>query len=240
MQFKKEFLGLIIKESIMRNKLTQLITLFTFLLSIPEQCFIRVLWQLIKQSMPPKFYVIFMAGFLAVNGLQAQTNENLRKPDYLTFQTGAIVDRYNSLGIRTFFEYQKDLKGNWQYGISYEHSRHFGFFASDHPDAFETNLSLLSLNGYYKINLIRDRLFWTAGLGVGGVHAYWDDNDKIGTTINASVTLNIRLTKKIYFESSPFIVLLPSNRIYFSTMNAENADNFFALSLFPFGVKVKL
>jgi len=190
--------------------------------------------------MPLKFCSIFIIGYLTANMLRAQTVAPFRKPDYLSFQTGAMVDRYNSLGIRTYFEYQKEVSGHWQYGISYEHSRHFGFFATDHPDALPTNLSLLSLNGYYKINLLKDRLFWLAGLGIGGVHAYWDTNDKIGATVNASFTLNIKLTKKLYFESSPFIVLLPTNRLYFSTMNTERYNNFFALSLFPFGLKVKL
>ena len=197
--------------------------------------------------MPLKFYAIFIIGFLTVNMLRAQKTEHFRKLDYLSFQTGAIVDRYNSLGIRTYFEYQKEVSGNLQYGISYEHSRHFAFFATDHSDALPTNsdalptnLSLLSLNAYYKINLLKGRLFWLAGLGIGGVHAYWNTKDKIGATVNASFTLNLKLTKKLYFESSPFIVLLPTNRMYFSTMNTEHYNDFFALSLFPFGLKVKL
>jgi len=170
----------------------------------------------------------------------SQTNEQVRKPDYLSFQTGLMVDRYNSLGIRTFFEYQKDIKGNWQYGISYEHSAHLTSAATDIPNSLSTNLSLMSLNGYYKLNLFRDRVFWTTGLGIGGVHANWEDRNKVGATINASMTLNIRMTKKLYFESSPLLVLLPSNRVYFSNMDADRYKSFYAFSFFPFGLKVKL
>ena len=54
----------------------------------------------------------------------SQTKDTLRKPDYLSFQTGFMYDVYNSVGIRTYFEYQKDLKKNWQYGIGYEHTIH--------------------------------------------------------------------------------------------------------------------
>ena len=61
-----------------------------------------------------------------------------------------------------------------------------------------------------------------------------------GATINTSMTLNIRITKRIYFECSPLIVLIPTNRFYFSTMNAENFNNFYAGTFFPIGIKVKL
>lgn len=186
-----------------------------------------------------RFLILAIFGFVTINSY-SQTDENIRKPDYLTFQTGFIIDGYNSLGIRTFFEYQKDCKGNWQYGISYEHSRHFGFFATDQLYDLSTNLSLLSFNCYYKLNIIKDRFFWTSGLGIGAIHAYWEDNNKFGVTINACLTLNIRITKKIYLETSPLIVLLPINRVYFSTMNADHFDNFYALTFFPFGIKVKL
>ncbi|MEN8121575.1 MAG: hypothetical protein ABFS35_14575 [Bacteroidota bacterium] len=185
------------------------------------------------------YLIIIMIGFVNINGY-SQIDENTRKSDYLTFQTGFIVDGYNSLGIRTFFEYQKDIKKNWQYGISYEHSRHFGFFLTDQLYDLSTNLSLLNLNGYYKLNLIKDGLFWTAGLGVGAVHVNWGESDNFGATINLSLTLNIRITKRIYFESSPLIVLAPFNRVYLSTMDIDHFNNFYAFTFFPLGVKVKL
>ncbi|HSW68438.1 MAG TPA: hypothetical protein VLH16_07645, partial [Bacteroidales bacterium] len=135
---------------------------------------------------------------------------------------------------------QRDLSKNWQYGISFEHSRHFGFFLTGQLNNLNSNLSLLSINGYYKLNLIKDRLFWTGGMGIGGVHVNWGGNDDFGATINASLTLNIRLTKRLYFESSPLIVLMPFNRIYYSPMNIDNFDNFYAFTFFPIGLKVKL
>jgi hypothetical protein len=186
-------------------------------------------------------YILFLfLGFLTSNGFSQPIEENNPKTDYLAFQTGLIVDGYNSLGIRTFFEYQKDLQKNWQYGISYEHSRNFGFFLTDQLYDLNSNLSQLSLNGYYKLNLIKDRLFWTGGLGLGALHVNWNENDAFGATVNASLTLNIRVTKRIYFESSPLIVLIPFNRIYYSPMNIDHFNNFYAFTFFPFGIKVKL
>lgn len=170
----------------------------------------------------------------------SQSEVDFRQPDYLLFQTGLMIDGYNSMGVRTFFEYQKDIKGNWQYGISYENSRHLTSAATDHLNELPTNLDILSINGYYKLNLLKDRLFWTAGVGFGGVHAYWNDRDKFGLVANASITLNIRITKRIYFESSPLVVFLPSNRLYLSSMNIDTFDGFYAFTFFPFGIKVKL
>ena len=186
-----------------------------------------------------RFLIFITIGFMTVKGY-AQLNETVLKSDYLTFQTGFIADGYNSLGIRTFFEYQKDLKENWQYGISYEHSRHFGFFLTGQLYNLSSNLSLISLNGYYKLNAIKDKLFWTTGIGIGAVHVNWDDNDIFGATINASLTLSMRITKGIYFESSPLIAMLPFNRVYFSTMGNDYSNNFYAFTFFPFGIKVKL
>jgi len=192
------------------------------------------------RNMRKKYLLFVLFGLLRINGF-AQTGENIvRKTDYLSFQTGFIVDGYNSLGIRTFFEYQKDLKKNWQLGISYEHSRHFGFFMTDQLYDLDSDLSQISLNGYYKLNLIKDRLFWTGGLGIGVLHVNWDDNDGFGPTINASLTLNVRLTKRIYLEASPLLAFIPSNRVYYSPMNIDHFNDFYAFTFFPFGLKVKL
>jgi len=190
--------------------------------------------------MKKKCFIFLFLGLLSIKVFSQTDKEAIIKNDYLTFQTGFIVDGYNSLGIRTFFEYQKDLKKNWQFGISYEHSRHFGFFLTDQLYDLNSNLSQLSFNGYYKLNLINDRLFWTGGLGCGVLHVNWDDSDRFGATINASLTLNIRITKRLYFESSPLIVLVPFNRIYYSPMNLDHFNNFYAFTFFPIGFKVKL
>ena len=172
--------------------------------------------------------------------IYSQINEKPPKPNYLSFQTGGMVDIYNSFGVRTFFAYQKDLKKNLQNGISYEHVRHLGRAATDHSDNLSANLSLLSLNYYYKLKLYKDRIFWTSGMGVGVVHLNWDDNDEFGPTVNASITLNIRVTKRFFIETSPLIVLAPINRFYYSPMNATSYKDFYAGTFFPIGFKVRL
>ncbi len=181
----------------------------------------------------------FLFLFIIYNGY-SQSIENTKTSGYLTFQTGVMYDSYNSVGIRTFFEYQKDLPKNWQYGISYEHTTHFGNGITDQHNQLPTNLSLFCLNGYYKLNLIKDRLFWTTGIGMGFVHVNWNESNKFGSTINLSMTLNIRVSKKIYLEFAPLILIAPVNRFYFSTINIEGYNNFWSFTLFPIGIKVKL
>ncbi len=177
---------------------------------------------------------------LAITHGYAQTIEKLPKPAYLSFQSGAFVDGYNSFGVRAFFEYQKDLKKNWQYGISFEQKSHLFRAATDHFNSLSSNLSLLSYNHYYKLKLYKDRVFWTSGLGVGIANVNWDGNNKIGIVFNGSVTLNVRITKRLYIETSPLIILPPVNRFYYSPMNVSTYSDLYGGPFFPIGFKVKL
>jgi hypothetical protein len=82
--------------------------------------------------------------------------------------------------------------------------------------------------------------FWNAGAGIGFVHAYWGNSDKIGYAFNASLTLNIKLSNRIHLESSPMAIILPTSRVYYSPMNVEGYSDFFAISFLSLGAKVKL
>ncbi len=170
----------------------------------------------------------------------SQTNEKIPKPAFLSFQTGAFVDGYNSFGFRAFFEYQKDLKKNWEYGISFEQSVHLFRAATDHYNSLSSNISFLCYNHYYKLKLFKDRVFWTTGLGAGVANVNWDGNNKIGIVFNGSVTLNVRITKRLYIETSPLLVLLPFNRVYYSPINVSTYTDLYGGPFFPIGFKVKL
>lgn len=193
-----------------------------------------------RSIMHNKHLLTLLMVLLFINVYSQTNNEKPQAVDYLSVQTGLLLDRYYSMGVRTFFEYQKDVKKNWQFGISYENTQHNGIYVTDQLDEIESNLSLLSLNGYYKMNLIRNRLFWTVGFGFGAVHLNWDDNNRFGVAVNTSLTLNVRVTKRIYIETSPLFLLFPANRVYFSTMSVLNYTDFSAYTLCPIGIKVKL
>lgn len=181
---------------------------------------------------------IFIFAF-SIPGIFSQEVQPFRKPDYLSVQSGLIIDSYASIGIRLCFEYQKEIENNWSYGILFETSRHYTTLP-DIRDALPTNLNIASLNGYYRLSLIKDKVFWNAGAGIGIANAYFDDTDKLGYVFNASLTLNIKLSKRIYFETSPLFILLPTSRAYYSPMTLQNYTDFYALSFLPFGIKIKL
>lgn len=188
-----------------------------------------------------KTFIFISILLVLASNTNAQTEtQNTCKTDYISVQSGFIFDAYNSLGIRTFFEYQRDIKNKWQYSVSYEHTRNFGHIITDYQRNLRTNLSLLSINAYYKLNLKKDKLFWTGGLGAGIVHINWNENDKLGITLNASLTINIKLFKRIYLEASPLLVVLPMNRVYVSFINIENYSPFWAFTVYPLGIKIRL
>lgn len=186
-------------------------------------------------------FILILILLCAVSATEifSQEEQPFRKPDYLSFQSGLVLDSYASVGIRTYFEFQKEIATNRSYGISFENTRHYGTLP-DIRDALATNLNLLSFNGYYRLNLIKDKAFWNAGAGIGIVHVFFDDTDKLGYVFNASLTLNIKLSKRIYFETSPLFILLPTSRVYYSPMNLQRYNDFFALSFLSFGIKTKL
>lgn len=186
-----------------------------------------------------KLRVIILFCIITVNGF-AQSSFRRSNIDFLSFETGLTVDAYNSLNARMAFEYQKQLSPKWLYGISYEHTSHYDYAFRDKDYELPTNFSLLSLNGYYRINLTKRLLFLTAGAGVGLVHLNWLKNDKVGLTANASLTLNIKLTERVYIITSPLLVLTPSNRIYVSPIKIKNFSSFYTYSAFPLGIKVQL
>lgn len=183
--------------------------------------------------------LLFLLALISANKSLGQEIIKQPKPAYLSVQSGVTFSTLNSIGTRLFFEYQKDLKGNWQYGIAYDNSR-FLFRAATDTRTVKLNLSSMSGNVYYKINAFKDRLFWTAGMGVGVMHVFWDENDKVGPSANASLTLNVRVSKRIYIETSPLIILAPVNRVYYATFQDVERQHLLTLVLFPLGVKIKL
>ena len=193
--------------------------------------------------MKPKFktkhlYLILLL-MLGANLYGQINSETAPKHKYLSVQSGLLMDSYNNVGFRTFFEYQQDLKGNWQYGVSYENTSRLFDAATDVLE-LPSNLRLLSINSYYKLNLIKDRLFWTVGIGAGALHVNWENENRLGITFNASITLNIRILKNIYIETSPLTILLPANRLYYSPLKINQFEQFYACTLLPVGIKVKL
>ena len=185
-------------------------------------------------------YILLL--FLSLNSLLSWCQESSKpgKNSYISLQSGGIIDNYNTTGVRVFMEYQHDIKKNLLYGISFEQSMPLYSSSTDFTNELSSRLSILSLNGYYTLHFWKDKIFWTGGLGVGAVYADWDKGNQLGAAINGSLTLNFKITKNLYLETMPVIFVVPTNRIYFSTMNAESHSNFYAFNVIPLGIKFKL
>ena len=189
-----------------------------------------------------------VALIMVVIGSHLFAEEKERKPDYLSLQSGTTINNYNSMGLRLALEYSKDIKNNWQYGLLYEHSTYLYMASTDGTFDFASDMSLLSFNLYYKLHLKKDKLFWTTGLGLGVVHVsrvdskdyLWAESNRFSGAINYSLTLNVKLFKRVYLEASPLVILFPVNRVYYSPMDFNTFDVLYAANLFPFGIKVKL
>ncbi len=183
-------------------------------------------------------YIFSLTLFLASEF--GYTQPKIKPSEYIAFQSGASVNTYNSFGARLFFEFQKDISKHWQHGFSFEQNIHLYRAATDHSNDLNSNISAFCYNHYYKIKIYKDRFFWTTGVGAGLMNVNWDSNNKIGPVVNASMTLNIRLSNRLFIETSPLIILLPSNRGYFSPINVSTYSNYSSASFFPFGIKIKL
>ncbi len=165
--------------------------------------------------------------------------QKYEKEQYLSFQTGLLINNANTTGIRTFIEYQKDFNKNWFYGVSFDHSNYFSRSMTDYYPT-PRNLDIVNFNTYYKLHLYKEKVFWTLGLGLGAFHAYWKKENDFGVVLNADVTLNIRLSKKVILQTMIIPVLAPFNRFYISPQSINNDGIMRAFSAIPIGIKIKL
>ncbi|WP_207428538.1 hypothetical protein [Pedobacter sp. SYSU D00535] len=166
------------------------------------------------------------------------TEVNAEKDRYIQFETGFLADSYNSIGVRTFFEYQKNSSAKRRFGISYDHSRHLGAWGLHREVDIPTNLSMLSFNYYFVKPLVKQQLQLETGIGAGAVHAYWDNhNNYFGAALNVSISLDVRMGDRLYLRFSPLLV---TNRAYFGLVNNEEKKSVNVFTGLPLGLKFKL
>lgn len=123
--------------------------------------------------------------------------------------------------------------------MSFEGTAHFTEWATD-TRSVHSNLNHLLFNGYYRINLVTDKIYWDCGLGLGGTRVFWNENNKFGLTASASMTLNIRLGPNVLLQTSPLIILMPINRVYVSAISMNENNALWAYAILPFGVKIRV
>ncbi|MFZ6052864.1 hypothetical protein [Halocola ammonii] len=171
---------------------------------------------------------------------QCQIDADSVKEDFLTFELGVSASNYHATGIRTYFEYQREVKGPWYLGVAYEHSRFFNssFFAPEYSKTLRSDYSVLCLETYY--NFQGEVISMNLGLGLGGVHIAWGDGgDSFGLAASATVAFLIHISPKVSLQLSPFFIVFP-NRFYYSPVQIKEFNSFYATNLIPIGIRFRL
>ena len=187
--------------------------------------------------------ILLFVLFFDINNCRSQSHDstgNKTKNSCLSFQTGLVMDAYNSAGLRVSFEYQEQIRNNWYYGILYENKRHLFKPGTDNPNSYPANSNLLCMNGYYMLKIWKDRVYFSSGIGIGIIHLFWDGVDQLAPVATANLTLNIKLFKGLWIETSPLVIFPPVDRGYFALCRGYHHQYYAAMTFFPIGFKVAL
>ncbi len=155
---------------------------------------------------------------------------------------GLNVSSYYSLGVRLYFDYSRDITRYWQWGISYETTRHATTSVSGLPrDAqpLELNHTIICGNIYRKVNTPIKGVHWRFGAGAGLIHAFWDESDQFGLALNLSAGLHIKLSRNVWLTTSVFPLLLPSNRIPYAFIRMPGQSHILSGSFFNIGFQAR-
>jgi hypothetical protein len=161
---------------------------------------------------------------------------------YLMSSFGANVSSYYSLGVRLYFDYSRDLSKFWQWGVSYETTRHATTSAAGVPEdatLLELNHHMLSGNVFVKLNSGKP-VHWRFGAGAGLIHAFWETSNRFGIAMNISAGMHIRLSQKVWLTTSVLPVLIPSNRITYALIDMPGRNHLLSGSFLNLGFQVKL
>lgn len=170
---------------------------------------------------------------------QASTGRN----SFIRVHSGIIVDNYNSAGPRLYFEYLKQIKssGTLYWGVSYETKWHALNPATDNYVPPDLNTNNLSFNIHYTVTLWKDKLFWDFFGGSGGIYLWGEGKYSMQPSFNFGATLNIKLSRNVYFETSSLAFLLPISNVTISTNKLyRNNSTYSQFSILPFGLKFKI
>ncbi|MGL4629973.1 MAG: hypothetical protein ACRCVT_02110 [Leadbetterella sp.] len=164
--------------------------------------------------------------------------DSLHKNRFLNIQTGIGFDNFNSAGIRFRLEYSKQLKKKLYYGTLFEMKKNQYRHTTDYYPIYPANTFILAEKIGYRFELWRDRIAWNVGLAAGVAYLQWPKHNLLRPIAVADATLNIRITKKLYLETAPLIIILPVSTFYFSFIGYKEYDNYGGISV-PIGLRYK-
>ncbi len=136
---------------------------------------------------------------------------------FVSLQTGFHLDSYNALGGRFFTEFQRFKTSRTAYGISVEHTFYMGHFMTDYYPGVYSQWLIADYQRYYKLPLWKNNIFYMLGMGGGFSLLSWTDSAAFvqpGVNLNFSITLNFRIGKYVYLETTPVPFIVPFSRFY--------------------------
>jgi len=172
---------------------------------------------------------------LSLLSVSAVKSQNIERKQFINVETGAFYPSHYNAGFRFFVEHQKMINRKWSRGFSFE-NMHSNDIKADKPNF---NMTLLSLNYYYRINFIKDKLYCNFGLGAGIAHSFWAGYDKYGFAVTPSMVMTIKINHRWSIQTSPLLIVGP-NRYHYSTIKFDGTNNADAISALPIGVKFNL
>lgn len=143
------------------------------------------------------------------------------------FVTGASgITAYNQLVAGVKLEYSRQIKGNFYWGTAFSARWHLGshtnydwdgFGPSPYRNTVAQDIYKLDAMAYYRLPVVKSRLFLRFGAGVGaGYHRVADDaenpleGDKVLPYFNVECAWIVRVTRDFELKFSPTLLLVPS------------------------------
>lgn len=158
----------------------------------------------------PSLFIILTC---SLSMLQAAGRDSLRPIHQISVVGGLIHDTYNSGGVRLMVQYQHRIKNtrHWFWGLGYDSKLAMYRPATDIYNPPELNTQNISVNLHYQRFIWKNRIGWDLGAGPALVLATENQRYRIRSLplygMHLSANLNIRLTRKIYFQTAPLLFI---------------------------------
>lgn len=156
-------------------------------------------------------------GLLTLNCL-GQSTGLAEANQYLSIGTGITWDNYYSAGPRLLVSYSKRFKNKEKifWGITID-SKWKGLSGipsvklspgSEYPP--ELDYSYLSADLHSISRRGKTKLMFDFSTGIGAIYLHGEGKSAILPAINIGMTMNIRLSQKLFLETSPLFIIPPS------------------------------
>jgi hypothetical protein len=170
------------------------------------------------------------------------------KLSYLTIGTGLLWDNYGSMGPRLHVEYVRRIadKEKLFWGISSD-NKWKGLsgipsfkLQQGVPYPPELNFNQLNLSIHSLSRMGKSILMFDFSLGAGAIYLNGEGKHSVQTSISFGMSMNIRLSKKTFLETTPLFIFPPSKISFSSHKVYPHFKSYTTAAFLPIGLKFKL